>query len=61
MADDAVLAQLAYQLAGEAEVTYYDASFMALAKQYDALLVTDNFKHQGKLPGIRVLALKDYS
>ena len=49
-----------YKLAHKLGVSYYDASFMSLAKQYNATLVTDNVKHQGKDPGIRVVSLKDY-
>ncbi|OGY09108.1 MAG: hypothetical protein A2782_00095 [Candidatus Blackburnbacteria bacterium RIFCSPHIGHO2_01_FULL_43_15b] len=49
-----------YTLANNLGVSYYDASFMSLAKQYNATLVTDNVKHQSKDPEIKVLALKDY-
>jgi len=58
--DAAELAEKTYELAVQAEITYYDASFMALAYQYDATLVTDNMKHQGKLNSIKVRAIKDY-
>ncbi len=49
-----------YNLAHNLGVSYYDASFMSLAKQYNATLVTDNIKHQGKDSSIKVVALKDY-
>lgn len=49
-----------YNLAHNLGVSYYDASFMSLAKQYNATLVTDNIKHQGKDSNIKVVALKDY-
>ena len=49
-----------YQIAESAGITYYDASFMALAKQEKATLVTDNPKHQRKIQGIKVIALKNY-
>lgn len=49
-----------YYLAHNLGVSYCDASFMSLAKQYNATLVTDNIKHQGKDPEINVTALKDY-
>lgn len=49
-----------YSLAHTSGVSYYDASFMSLAKQYNAVLVTDNIKHQGKDPQIKVVSLKDY-
>lgn len=49
-----------YSLASDLGVTYYDASFLSLAKQYNATLVTDNIKDQGKKSDIRVTSLKDY-
>lgn len=55
-----LLAEETYKLALDAKVTYYDASFMALASLYDARLVTDNLKHQGRLKHIKVTAIKDY-
>ncbi len=54
------LAQSTYKIAVESNITYYDASFMALAQQENAILVTDNIKHQGKSPDIKVIPLKDY-
>jgi len=54
------LAKETYRIAREAEITYYDASFIALAKQENASLVTDNSKHQGKTKEIKVITLKDY-
>ncbi len=50
-----------YSIAHNSGVSFYDASFMSLAKQYGATLVTDNIKHQGKDPQIKVIALKDYT
>ena len=41
-------------------MTYYDASFIALAKQEDAILVTDNPKHQTKISGVKVVPLGEY-
>ncbi len=49
-----------YKIAAELNITYYDASFLSLAKYYDAILLTDNMKHQGKAKGIKVKTLKDY-
>lgn len=49
-----------YSLAHNLNVTYYDASFISLAKQYNATLVTDNIKDQGKKSNIKVISLKDY-
>lgn len=53
-------AQETFALAYNLGITYYDASFISLAKQYNATLVTDNIKHQGKDPNIKVVALRDY-
>lgn len=54
------LAFATYQIAESASITYYDASFLALAKQEKATLITDNPKHQKKIKGIKVIALKNY-
>lgn len=54
------LAHETYKLAANLGITYYDASFLALAKQYDALLVTENVKHQGKTGEVKVKSLQDY-
>lgn len=49
-----------YKIATNNKITFYDASFVALAKEKDAILVTDNPKHQGKIKEVKVVALKDY-
>ncbi len=49
-----------YSIAHDLNITYYDASFLSLAKQYNAILVTDNIKDQGKKSDIQVISLKDY-
>lgn len=54
------LANNTYILAKNLRITYYDASFISLAKQYGATLVTENSKHQAKSSEIAVKALKDY-
>ncbi len=54
------LAEQTYYLADSLNITYYDASFLSLTMQYDAILVTENTKHQGKDSNIKVVALKDY-
>lgn len=56
------LAKETYNIATSLGITYYDASFISLAKRLDATLVTDNIKHQGKAkdPKIKVISLKDY-
>lgn len=50
----------AYKIALQTNTTFYDASFVALAKQENAVLVTDNPKHQAKIKEVKVVALKDY-
>lgn len=59
--DSEVLSKETVKIATDNGITYYDASFMALAKQNDFPLVTDNLKHPGKAKGIRVIELKDYT
>ncbi len=49
--------KLAYDLG----ITYYDASFLSLAKQYNATLITQNIKHQGKTKHITVKSLSSHS
>lgn len=58
--DSLDLAEQTYFLAESLGITYYDASFLSLTKQYGAILVTENVKHQGKDSSIKVVALKDY-
>lgn len=55
------LARETFLLAYTNNITYYDASFLALAKLYNATLVTENIKHQGKSTTVKVISLKDYS
>lgn len=54
------LALETYRMAQKEEITYYDASFTALAKQVGATLITDNPKHQAKVEGVKVLPLENY-
>ncbi len=54
------LAKDAFLLAYTHNITYYDAAFLSLARQYDATLITDNIKHQGKSSQVKVIALKNY-
>lgn len=54
------LAKETYLQAYENNITYYDASFISLAKQYNATLVTENIKHQGKSTTVKAISLKDY-
>ena len=54
------LAKQTFGLAFKHDVTYYDASFMSLAKQYKATLVTDNIKHQGKSSEVKTVSLQNY-
>jgi len=50
-----------FELAYNLKITYYDACFISLTKQYKGILITDNIKHQGKISDIKVVALKDYN
>ena len=54
------LAKQTFGLAFKHNITYYDASFMSLAKQYNAILVTDNIKHQGKSSEVKAVSLQNY-
>lgn len=54
------LAKETYDLAFSLGITYYDASFISLAKQFHATLVTEDIKHQGNSTKIKIKALKDY-
>lgn len=49
-----------YNLAYKLGITYYDASFLSLAKKYDATLVTENVKHQGMSKDIKIKSLQDF-
>lgn len=60
VAESEQLAKETYSLASNLGITYYDASFLSLAKQYDATLVTGNIKHQNKDSGVKVVSIKDY-
>ena len=51
------LSLLTYQIAEKLNITYYDASFLALAKQQNATLITANPKHQKKIAGIKIQTL----
>lgn len=53
-------AMLAMEVATKAGMTFYDATFVAMAKKLGAFLVTDNPKHQKKFAGVKVVPLKDY-
>jgi predicted nucleic acid-binding protein len=54
------LAKDTYNVAFKLGITYYDASFISLAKLNNAILITENIKHQGKSVDIEVKSLKDY-
>lgn len=54
------LAKETYTIASSLGITYYDASFLSLARKYDATLVTENVKHQGKSKNIKVISLQNY-
>ena len=54
------LAKQTFDLAFKHKITYYDASFMSLAKKYKATLVTDNIKHQDKSSEVKTVSLQNY-
>lgn len=54
------LAKETFSQAYKNTLTYYDASFISLAKKLNAPLITDNAKHQGVTKDIEVIVLKDY-
>jgi predicted nucleic acid-binding protein len=60
VAENEKLSFLTYQIAEKLNITYYDACFLALAKQEKATLVTTNPKHQKKIKGVKVKNLNDY-
>lgn len=55
------IAKLTYNLAFDLGITYYDAAFLSLAKQYNATLITENIKHLGKTRKVKILSLANYS
>lgn len=54
------LAQKTLEIALQYSMTYYDTVFISLAQELGAMLVTDNVKHQRRVPGMNVVALRDY-
>ncbi|MBU3979235.1 type II toxin-antitoxin system VapC family toxin [Patescibacteria group bacterium] len=58
--DSRDLSREAFLIAYNYGITYYDASFLSLAKLYNATLVTANAKHQGRAKDIDVVSLRDY-
>ncbi len=56
------LSQKTLEMAAAGKITYYDASFLALAESLGSPLVTANPKHQRPIPGwkVKVIPLKDY-
>lgn len=55
------LADKTYKTAANLEVTYYDASYIALAEELEGELVTENEKHLGKAKTIKVIPLASYT
>ncbi len=60
VAETEVSSKQTYEAGYKGTLTYYDAAFITVAKQYNATLITDNIKHQGKTKEVKVIALKDY-
>lgn len=60
--EDIHLSQLTIEIAYKNKITYYDASFIALAVKLKTTLITDNPKHQKKkIKNLKVIILKDYT
>lgn len=57
---DLTLATLTMEIAYKLKITYYDASFLALAKKLKAPLVTANPKHQKNITDIKIIPLSKY-
>ena len=57
---DEIQAQETLEIALGNGITFYDASFIALAKYLNEPLITDNPKHQKKYTGITVIPLQNY-
>jgi predicted nucleic acid-binding protein len=55
------LAAATYKFAHQYNLTFYDAAFVAAAHLLDAVLITDNPKHQGRPKEIAVIPLADYT
>lgn len=60
MSQSSESAQLSAKIASENGMTFYDATFVALAIDEKAVLVTENVKHQAKCKDVKVLSLKDW-
>ncbi len=60
VAETEALAKQTLKIASGSGMSYYDASFVALAHEEKAVLVTDNPKHQGKIKTVQVKSLVDY-
>jgi len=54
------LAQMTGQLAHANNLTYYDAAFVAVAREYNYPLITANPKHHKDVPGVKIINLSDY-
>jgi len=52
--------QLSAKVATESGMTFYDATFIALAMDQNAVLITENTKHQAKCKEVKVLSLKNW-
>ncbi len=54
------LSLLTTEIAYRFSMTFYDASFVALADVLEGTLITDNIKHQGRILTVRVVPLAHY-
>ncbi|MBI2028966.1 type II toxin-antitoxin system VapC family toxin [Candidatus Gottesmanbacteria bacterium] len=54
------LAKEAYRFSNDLNITYYDGTYLSLAKEINAILVTENIKHLGKTTEVKVRSLANY-
>lgn len=61
ISEDRESAQTSYEIGKQLNISYYDATFLSLAKKLGGILITDNLKHQGKTTDVKVIPLAKYS
>lgn len=54
------ISTLSVEVAAKSGITYYDASFIALAEELGGELVSANPKHMRRFSGVKVVPLKEY-
>lgn len=54
------LAENTYKFADELNITCYDGTYLSLAEEINAILVTENIKHLGRTKKVKVMPLSQY-